>query len=170
MVTARYCAILRQKHARFHIRCFCIRETGVVAYGQGALGTQRSLDAVDDEQRVMLLGEHSGGVVELALKRFSGLALSHHRLHVQRLDVQVVLFSSGKSSFQRINVVWNNRDGKMAVGMLETGQVLLVSFSAAVAESSGAVAKARVRLRSAGHNESGGSEHTSCHRSCLRAR
>ncbi len=143
---ARDCAILRQTHARFHVRCLCIRETGVIAYGQGALGPQRGLDAVDDEQRVMLLGQQSGRIVELALQRLSGLALSHHRLHVQGLDVQVVIFSSGKSGFQRINVVWNDSDGKMAVRMLETGQVLLVCIPAAVAESSGAVSETRVRL------------------------
>lgn len=90
MVLARDCAILR--HARFHVRCLCIRETGVIAYGQGALGQQRGLDAVDDEQRVMLLGQQSGRIVELALQRLSGLTLSLH--HVQGLDVQVVIFSS----------------------------------------------------------------------------
>ena len=177
MVMARDCAILRHKHARFHIGCFRIRETGVIAYGQGALGTQRGLYAVDDEQRVMLLGQQSGRVVELALQRFSGLSLSHHRLHVQGLDVQVVFFSSGKSGFQRINVVWNDSDGKMAVSMLETGQVLLVCFPAAVAESSGAVSEivfhglVHMRLRGAAarHDESRGSERTSCHRNCLRA-
>ena len=68
--------------SRFHIGGFSVREAGVITDGEGALCSEGSLYAVDDEQGVVRFGEMSCGVVKRALQALSGLALAHNGFHV----------------------------------------------------------------------------------------
>jgi hypothetical protein len=53
--------------------------------------------------------------------------------------MHLVFLRGFKGSFERVNVVGNDHEREMAVCVLEARQVLLVRFSAAVAESRRAI-------------------------------
>jgi hypothetical protein len=125
--------------SRFHVRGLCIRKARIVADGEGALSTQCRLDAVDNENGMVLLGQLPCCVIEIALQALSWLSLAHHRFHVQRFDVHLMFFGSFECGFEGFDVVGDNNEWKVAISVLETREVLFVRFSAAVAESSSTV-------------------------------
>lgn len=131
--------LMRRVFSRFHVGSIGVSKARVIADGERALGAQSSLDAVDNEEGVMLLGQVPCGVVEFALQALSRLPLAHHGFHIQRFNMHLVFLRGFKCGFERVNVVGNDHEREMAVCVLEARQVLLVRFSAAVAESRRAI-------------------------------
>mmetsp|Transcript_20787 Transcript_20787/g.42023 ORF Transcript_20787/g.42023 Transcript_20787/m.42023 type:complete len:335 (-) Transcript_20787:127-1131(-) len=119
----------------FHIRCVSILKTRVVTDGQRSGGSERSLDRVNDEERVVLLGEFSCLVVEIPVHDLTRLAFAHHRLDVQGFDMDIVLFGVFEGLFQTGNVVWLYNNGHVALWVLETGQMFLVDVPAGFGEA-----------------------------------